>query len=150
MEPLCRIGRIAETDSNLHRRPTLTAAVEPLLKARKAVEHGHYRLLQQIGKTKISPTPREFLGHTDFLHTLIRSRPPVGPSRGAVVPLRPRGPSTLVPSLSATSAHCNRRNSLRRNARTENAARKSADNIGTHASSEGAWPWGISFPSRHD
>src|SRR5262249_1360366 len=47
-------------------------------------------------------------------------------AQGVAIP-SPRRPSTLVPSLSATSAHCDRCQSTLRNARTKNAARRSAD-----------------------
>src|SRR5262249_45202303 len=65
-----------------------------------------------VRKTKISPTPREFLAHTDFLHRLSNRYPlPLGHPVGGMSIPSPRGPSTLVLSLSATSAHCDRHQS---------------------------------------
>src|SRR5262245_49140522 len=108
--------------------------------------HGHYRLLQQIGKAKISPTPREFLAHTDFLHTSIRVlRGALAmPTRGSSIPC-PRAPSAASGPMRRAARERDRRNSLRRNFRIENAARKSADNIRTTRQLQGAWPWASLF-----
>jgi hypothetical protein len=57
-------------------------------------------------------------------------------------PLRPRHLS------GAPTTHCDRRNSLRRNFRIENAARKSTDNIRTNRQLQGAWPRETLRPGR--
>src|SRR5215472_10981398 len=50
-----------------------------------------------------TPSTREFFAHTDFLHTLIRSRPPVGPSgRGGRPSQAPAGP---LPPVARQQAH---------------------------------------------
>ena len=88
--------------------------------------HGHYRLLQQIEK-RISPAPREFLAHTDFSRTSIRSRPPgLSMGRGGVAILAPQPlhPDAVSQRDATAAPRRSAQNLDRRNARTKNAARR--------------------------
>jgi len=53
---------------------------------------------------------------------------------------KPYAAPPLSPLSGAPTTHCDRRNSLRRNAETENDQRRNADNIRTNRQLEGGWP----------
>jgi hypothetical protein len=96
-------------------------AVRGLLpRAKMNRNHGHYRLLQQIGKPKISPAPpRVFCSYIIFAR-ILRSReggacptvPPVVPlePRGAFCPQQPDDIRYLAARLRTNSGHGERRN----------------------------------------
>jgi len=89
-------------------------------------------LLQQIGKTEnITSSPRVFCSYRFFARVNKRGRPPVGPTRGAVVPLRPtRGPLPRCRLSDAQAANRQQTDSdLKRVDQNESAAL-------------GAWPMG--------
>src|SRR5262249_4490418 len=88
-------------------------------------------VLQQIGKPKISPAPREFLSQRYFWHGLLRDQGvgPVQVAQGVPIP-SPRAPR---PGAASCSPARLQQSSTRRNTETGNAARRSASNIG-------AWP----------
>jgi len=60
-----------------------------------------YRLLQQIGKPKISPAPREFSSYRFLTHPYKKSRPPLGHAHQGVGHPSPMPPSTQVPPAGA-------------------------------------------------
>src|SRR5262249_8710573 len=85
-------------------------------------------------------SPRVFSSYR-FFARLLRSRPhPLVHHLGWGPILEPRGPSTLVLSLSATAAPRRSAQFVAANTRTENAARKSTGNIRTNRQLQGAWP----------
>ena len=88
------------------------------------------QILQKIGKRRYQQsggiTSSRFLGATYFSHGLITNRRGAlaKPPRGVAIP-SPRRPSTLVLTALLQPSARDRRNSMRRNPRTENAARRS-------------------------
>ena len=88
-------------------------------------------------KAKISPAREFFSSYRFFARVTKRSGGGACPTgRGRSLPC-PRG----SPPRSCSLARATPAKSRMRNAENANAARRSADNIGTDGSSEGDWPW---------
>src|SRR5215469_4818598 len=96
---------------------------------------------------KYHQLPREFLAHTDFSHGLYKEIG-VGPVHGGhpVGHPKPTRPLCLQAppgaGTSSTQQAAIGAKSCARNARTKNAARRSADNIRTNRQLQRAWPMG--------
>jgi len=102
-------------------------------------------------KTKISPAPpRVFSSYRFLTHPYKKSRPPLGHAhQGSSIPC-PRAPSATSGPMRRAARERDRRNSLRRNAENRKCHSEECRQHQNTCQLQGGWPWGISFPSRHD
>jgi len=101
--------------------------------------HGHYRLL---GKPKISPASlASFQLIHNFCRGSLRIMRGAGPWGHPVGHVKPTRPSAQLPTSQRTGiGSTETAQSARRNARTQNGARRSADNIRTNRAAPGGGP----------